>query len=277
MTLSRLPTGSILVVLTLALNIPVPAQKKRETPPPQWEHTVTYGCERPQYPSGKSNLQEMGEYGWELASVAKDGDGNSTCYFKRPKREGGYPEPPKKPEPAPTAPKCSLTVAQALTIRGIRLGMSLQELLALFPVSRYNTTINQQLKQAENLPEKGRSSLYFTLSQYPEGEARFAGISSIDLTLFDRRVVSFGIKYVYDEQAAWTRESWVRKLAGAFNLPPYENWATSCNDCPAVLHCGGITITASPRSVSLSDPSYVEELSRRAAAVAGQKQREFKP
>lgn len=280
MTISRFITGSIWVVSVLAVNITVPAQKKRETLPPQWEHAVTYGCESQPFQGGKSNLQEMGEYGWELAGVSKDSTGNSTCYFKRPKREGGYPEPPKQAEPTATAPKCSLTVVQAPLVRGLRLGMSLQELLALFPASRYNANINQQINQAEKIPADGLTRLGFSLSQYPEAGDSFAGLRSVDLTMFDRKVVSFSVSYDSDSQAAWTLKSLIPKLSKAYNLPDYENWAKVDDGCePATLKCGDLTIEAYARSprLTVTDTSYIKEIERRAAAVAQKKQAEFKP
>jgi hypothetical protein len=269
MPLSRLFQSSILVVSSLTLTVTGLAQKKNAAVP-QWEYAYLQVCLTANLPNGKSRLEEMGDQGWELVGIS-----DSTCYFKRPKREGGYPAPAAE-TPKPSAPKCSLTPAQAPVIRGLRLGMSLREVLALFPVSRYNTGINHSIEQAEKIPEVGEWRFNLSLNQYPEGESRFAGIGQVELVMFDRRLVSFTVHYRHDREAAWTQEGWVRRLAEAFKLPGYENWEKSWH---ASLSCDGLKIEASHNfpQLTLTDPSYLAEIKRRAAAVAEKKQGEFRP
>jgi hypothetical protein len=272
MTLSRLLKASTVAAVTLAASVTGLAQKK-VAPVQQWEYTYLQLCEGALISDGGNRLQELGDQGWEIVTAV-----NSTCLFKRPKREGSYPKPrAEQPQPAP---KCNLTLAQAPVVRGLRLGMSLSELLALFPVSRYNTSINQEVSRAEKLPELGEATLSFGLHQYPEGEDRFAGVSQVGVTIFDRKVVSFTIQYKWETEAQWTVESWIRKLAEAFNLPGSENWVRACERChEAALNCGGLKIEVSlyPNRVILTAPSYQEEIRRRAKAIAEKKQGEFKP
>lgn len=279
MTISRLITGSIWVVSVLAVNITVPAQKKRETLPPQWEHAVTYGCESQPFQGGKSNLQEMGEYGWELAGVSKDSTGNSTCYFKRPKREGGYPEPPKQAEPTATAPKCSLTVAQAPAIRGLRLGMSVDDVLAAFPGSKYDENLQRQLKEAETERALGQASLSLFPVNYPEAKEKFAGISNLSFIAFDRKIVEIKATYFLPQPADWSVQMLTAKFIETFGLPSLGAWTTQSSG--SNLRCAEFEVQVWNNYWSvdfrLGAPFYREQIGQRQRALYERKRQEFKP
>jgi len=92
--------------------------------------------------------------------------------------------------------KCSLTPAQAPTIRGIKIGMSTEEILSLFPESNQRPDIKAALVQADGYPNYGVASLFFQLSGYPSlAKDRFAGIDGISVKLFDGRVAELRVYY----------------------------------------------------------------------------------
>src|SRR5215510_15894366 len=91
--------------------------------PEQWEYRVT-GC----YSEPELNI--YGAEGWELVSIKMDSNNNCNYIFKRPK---GVVVRINPPPPPPKTPSCNLSMAQSPVIYGLRLGMSSDELLELFP------------------------------------------------------------------------------------------------------------------------------------------------
>lgn len=88
----------------------------------------------------------------------------------------GSQEPPK----AQNASRCSLTPVQAPLVRGIKLGMRGEEILALFPESNQRPEVKAALGNAEDYPNYGVARLFFQPSMYPAiWKDRFAGIDGI--------------------------------------------------------------------------------------------------
>src|SRR5262249_48742601 len=99
-------------------------------------------------------LNHHAKDGWEIADAA-GGGGDGGVYIVILKRSRSHPlfgtqtaEFPN-PAPPPQTPKCTLTLAQAPAIRGLRLGMTSDELFAIFPAQeREEFDRAQQLKGA---------------------------------------------------------------------------------------------------------------------------------
>ena len=95
----------------------------------KWEYKIVNSCD----PKDRgTDIQQLGEEGWEL--VATDLAGENQCatrYFKRPKGSGSK-QATKQPSQQSTAPQCSVPLDKAPPIRGLRLGMSVDELLSIF-------------------------------------------------------------------------------------------------------------------------------------------------
>ena len=89
-------------------------------------------------------------------------------------------------------PKCQLTLAGAPDIKGLRLGLTAEELLALFPGSKEDAEVRSDLSRP---PGKfGVSSLLIRPEKY-ESKGKFAGISQITFTFLDGRVWTFYVGY----------------------------------------------------------------------------------
>jgi hypothetical protein len=114
----------------------------------------------------------------------------------RPARYGNFSKAPK-PSPKNTS-KCSLTAAQAPAIRGIKLGMSAEEIVSIFPGSSQRPEIKMALESSEGYPNYGVARLYFQLPTYPTvAKGRFAGIDGISVTLFDGRVAELQVNRLH--------------------------------------------------------------------------------
>src|SRR5947207_12916217 len=85
--------------------------------------------------------------------------------------------------PAP----CTLKPAQAPVIRGVKLGMKTEEMLALFPGSSDQDGIKSAISKPEGYPHFGVVGISITPNVYSTKE-RFAGIAGYTLLLVDENV-----------------------------------------------------------------------------------------
>jgi hypothetical protein len=120
---------------------------------------------------------------------------------------------------APGKATCSLSVAQVPGIGPLRLGMTAEQVLALFPGSSEDPA---RLSLSQPANPLGVSSFIIRPSRYQSKE-NFAGISQITFTFLDGRVSTFSIGYNGPE---WSHvDKFVEKVIEGTNLPPAEEWA----------------------------------------------------
>jgi len=92
------------------------------------------------------------------------------------------------------------TPAQAPAIRGIKLGMSAQEILSLFPGSGERPDIKYALDHSEGFSNYGVATFSFHLKNHtPADKLRFAGVNILSVTLFDGRVAELWVDYTSRE------------------------------------------------------------------------------
>src|SRR5689334_11492451 len=120
---------------------------------------------------------------------------------------------------------CSAEMVRSLTIRGIHLGMSRDELLALFPGASEKTEVKAALENVQAPPKFGMTGVYFYPRAYSTRE-RFAGISNFSVTLFDDRVAAYRVEYDGPPDGpAWQKlDEWIAKLSETLHLPGLEAW-----------------------------------------------------
>jgi hypothetical protein len=271
MTRASLSIVLSILSLTLLLSFPATAQ----TQPEKWEYKKV-GCSDLQ----EEALNKYGDEGWELVSVSYGGVGS--CYsffFKRPKKEIFWPT-----QPAPAGPpKCNLTPAQAPVIRGIRLGMTTDELLVLFPRSKEQSEVIQVLGHAEI--NYGEVRLGFDTRTYPENKEMFSNnIYAYNIALFDGRVARFEVLYGFPPQnnrgPNWTNRTWVTKLSETYNLPKPEDWFKS-SEHYASIDCQNLRMSVNASSnngsITIIGPPYDEQIKQRREAASAKLRSEFKP
>lgn len=114
---------------------------------------------------------------------------------------------------------CSLSVAQVPGIGGFRLGMTVEEVLALFPGSKEDPELRSRLSQPAS--PLGVSGFTIRPSKY-QSKDKFAGISQITFNFLDGRVYTFSIGYNGPE---WPNvDKFVSKVIEGTDLPPVEAW-----------------------------------------------------
>ena len=179
---------------------------------------------------------------------------------------------------------CTLAAARAPAIRGVKLGMKIDDVLALFPGSAEKDEIKSVIAKADGYPNFGIVSIFVGPGEYSTKD-RFAGIAAFRFVFFDGRVNQYEVEYESPPGGpAWRRvDDWVTKLVDAFGLPAVTDWTVD-QDIPSrkSLKCDGFQLQASNLNfrgnltVSTLDPPYKKQQERQ-AAFEEKMRREFKP
>jgi hypothetical protein len=222
-------------------------------------------------------LNHHADEGWEVVAAVE-----STLVLKRSRTHRLFGTPTTDlPKPAPPPPStCKMTLAQAPAIRGLRLGMTSDEVFAIFPTSEqgeFNRA--QQLKGADLSPNYGYTRLQFNPSNYATKD-RFTGIYDLAFELFDRKVVSISARYSapQTDRPAQITEIIAKQLA----LPEIKTWpGYSEYSYSLTLPCEGFRVqigaNSGSASIFLTDPSYEKIKEERRQAELAKKLSEFKP
>jgi hypothetical protein len=205
--------------------------------------------------------------GWEIATTAGGRNDNGFIFYVFMKRHkshalfGTQISAYKKPEPPPPQiSNCKMTLAQAPVIRGLRLGMTSDELFTFFPGNeRQQFDRTEGLKRAEIRPHYGYTSFHFSPSEFSTTD-RFKGISSFNIGLLDRKVVSIDADY-YDTPEYDRIEQLLEVISRQFSLPEYKGWSGYQENMNfASLSCGGFTVYVNGYSsrfnIRLIHPTY---------------------
>jgi hypothetical protein len=186
----------------------------------------------------------------------------------------------------PSQSNCS--IAEAPAIRGIKLGMTANEILALLPEGNENQINKRAVAEAERPPHHGVAHLSFQHALYPPSVIdRFAGIESAHITLFDGHVVDVRVSYSgpssYPRGPAWESiDAFVTKLSESLGLPESKYWVYQYSGSNSkVVKCPAFEIEAATLnrqgSIRIHSNGDEEKARQRAAAEEERLRREFKP
>lgn len=147
-------------------------------------------------------------------------------------KSAGSPSNPNGPlTAAQTAPQtnsigsqekvpCTLAMASAPEIKGLKLRMTPDEVLALFPGSKDDPELRTELSKPPG--QFGNSSFVIRPAKYESSKEKFADVTQITLTLLDGRVSNFTVGYNGPE---WPHvDKFVAKVVEGTNLPAVEQW-----------------------------------------------------
>jgi hypothetical protein len=233
-------------------------------------------------------LNHYAKNGWEIVAAAAGGGDSNSFYMVFLKRSRSHPlfgtkteENPAPQPPPPRNPSCKLTLAQAPVIRGLRLGMTSDELFAIFPANeREEFDRAQKLKSAELPPNYGLMYFRFNLSDYATKD-RFTGINSLGFALFDGKVASISADYQnspYFDNTAQLMEIVTRQ----FGLPEFKGWPgySEYSRDPS-LSCEGFKVEVRLyqgrlSSISVTDPEHRKIMEDRRKADLAKKREGFK-
>lgn len=172
--------------------------------------------------------------------------------------------------------KCTLTAAQSPEIRGVRLGMTTEQLLSSFTDEYNRNRINEAISWSKRPNSYGFGR--FDLRPAP-GDPRFAGVSYMTLEIVDERVTSFHIGYSGPE---WNSVGqFVARLSEALRLPT-ASWDPPV-DSQQSLKCNGFEVDAYVSRqnfqnwVRVQDTSVSRVVSERRQTAKEKERQAFKP
>jgi hypothetical protein len=116
-------------------------------------------------------------------------------------------------------PTCQLTLAGAPDIKGLKLGMTTDEVLAQFPGSKEDAEVRSDLSGPPS--QFGVSRVLIRPEKY-ESKEKFAGINQITFTLLDGRVSNFSVGYNGPEYSHV--DKFVAKFVEGTSLPAADQW-----------------------------------------------------
>lgn len=173
---------------------------------------------------------------------------------------------------ASAASECKLKLAQAPVIRGIRLGMTVNEVLAVFPGAEKDEALRQNLSRGSF----GLTGFSVDPSKYGSKD-KFVGVSGVNFGFLDGDMNSFSVEYNGPEFR--NNEQFISRIVGPLNLPGIEFWKG------AELFCEGFWVGVRVSSGGRSNVIYVRNLDKdanrvvreREEAVKEEARRAFKP
>jgi hypothetical protein len=114
---------------------------------------------------------------------------------------------------------CGLSTAQVPGIGELRLGMTVEQVLALFPGSSQDAAVRSSLSRP--VTPVGTSNFSITPDKY-QSKDKYVGVSRIAFSLLDGRVSTISISYDGPE---WPNvDKFVEKVTEGTNLPPSGEW-----------------------------------------------------
>jgi hypothetical protein len=170
--------------------------------------------------------------------------------------------------------RCSLTEATAPAVRGLKLGMSVEQVTALFPGS----TKRKETKEALAKAKAASEVVHVTFEPSDGGKDQNADVASFSAGFIKGRVVDLSVQYLGPE---WKNvDEWIAKLTETLGLPGVNNWQPGPSEAPnKVLKCSGIEIEAAVEggggSITIRSTENPNDSQDRAREE--KKKRDFKP
>ena len=165
-----------------------------------------------------------------------------------------------KERPAPVEATW-MTMAQDRGVSGIKLGMTTEQVLALFPGSLEDKEIRSSLSRPSEL---GLSDLVIKPQKY-SSKADFDGINQIILTLLDGRVSTLYVGY--DAPVARDIDESVAKFSKGRKLPPANSWApyVGLDDQLKTMKCKDfeISVFAGGKNVNVNYVQMVDAVAQK--------------
>ena len=117
-------------------------------------------------------------------------------------------------------PACTLKIANAPVVRGLKLGMKTDDLLAMFPGRADKEGLAPILAQRTGYPNFGVVNFWVNLYDYP-GKDQFRGINSVGFIFIDDKLAQYYVQYdSLPYSPPWPNvDDFIAKVADTFHLP----------------------------------------------------------
>jgi hypothetical protein len=252
--------------------VPISAQGKTA---PDYYEAIVYRS--PDLPSGNDSAfsrtsQPRG--GGATGMLQGSSDGSKTeqeVYYFRPQANPSSAVSVQAVDPGAAGRRAAgrLSVAQSPEIGGLRLGMTMEQVLALFPGIKNDAEVRSSL--ARPASQFGEQSFVIKPGKY-SSRNRFDRASQITVTILDGRVSTFSISY---DGPVWDHvDSFVAKFSAETRLPGVDSWdayagmdtqlkTLRCMDFEISLFAGGNSVNMN--YVQIRDTSAQQRLRDRRA------------
>jgi len=174
---------------------------------------------------------------------------------------------------------CSLPLAQAPEIRGIRLGTTSEQLLTLFPEEVNRLGINEAIQRSKRVDQYGVGR-FDLRADSKTVNPRLTEVNYITVEMIDERVTSFHISYAGPE---WKNiGQFAAKLSEVFGLPDSAAWE-QVGESQESLKCNGFAVDvyalrgAGENWVRVQDTSAHRLVEDRREAAKEKERQTFKP
>jgi hypothetical protein len=171
---------------------------------------------------------------------------------------------------------CHLTPAQFPTVRGLRLGMTPDQVLNLLPPDPDKGDL---ARQAHSPNTYDVTSLEYVPNKHGN-PPEFMGVARIFMFFYRGQLADFGVDYTppHEGGVVWRDlNEFVTKVAGALQLPGPDAWVIG-KQGDRVLKCEGLQVQASVGVIRISvDPTWVDDVDARRKADEDEKRRTFRP
>lgn len=114
---------------------------------------------------------------------------------------------------------CTLNMSQAPVLYGMKLGMTPDEVLDLFPGSKDDTEVSSALSRPPS--QFGVASFVIRPGKF-ESKDKFAGINQITFALLDGRVSNVNVGFNGPHYSHV--DQFIERFVGISNLPPADQW-----------------------------------------------------
>lgn len=114
---------------------------------------------------------------------------------------------------------CTLKMAEAPAIKGLKLGMTVEQILALFPGSKQDSQLTTSLSTSTG--RFGNSTFVITPSKYGSA-ANYKEVSGLNFSMLDGHISNFTINYSGPQ---WENvDQFIEKFNQGKNLPSSDHW-----------------------------------------------------
>ena len=148
------------------------------------------------------------------------------------------PTPSASPAAQESGGPCTLKLSEAPVLNGLQLGMTPEQILALFPGSKEDPEIRTALSAPPG--RFGNSALMITPSKY-RSAANYKEISRVSFSLLDGHVSNLTIHYTGTQSP--DVDKFIEKFSEGKKLPPADQWKPNEGmDQMKTLQCNGFSI-----------------------------------
>ncbi len=187
---------------------------------------------------------------------------------------------------------CTMTATQLPEIRGLRLGMSVGDLLAAFPEESSKKFIGKAVSDAQKPDTYGFGRA--TFQSDPKVNPKFSGVSFMSVELVDEHVSLFRVDY--ERGTPWKNaDQFVNRLSEQFHFPAAAQWkrvdmfghpykdSSKVDYGVRTLTCNGFTVLATTNNgnggsaVTVQNPKGEEIVKAREEAAKEKVRQAFKP